>query len=118
MFYCLISPNIPAKVFLKFFMVSSPSTPVAPANSSSPFSSTLFFVVSESFAAVVAATTPARSFLATSTFLTVELALLTPETELDASEAGKRRRNILDQLRKTSFEITFYSVSNKSSKFL
>ena len=92
MFYCLISPNIPANVFLKFFIVSSPSTPVAPANSSSPFSSTLFFVVSESFAAVVAATTPARSFLATSTFLTVELALLTPETELDASEAGKEKK--------------------------
>ena len=89
MLYCLISPNIPANVFLRFFIVSSPSTPVAPASSSSPFSSTLFFPVSESLATVLAATTPARSFLATSTFLTVELALLTPETELDASEARK-----------------------------
>lgn len=89
MLYCLISPNIPANVFLKFFIVSSPSTPVPPANSSSPFSSTLFFPVSESFATVLAATTTGRSFLATSTFLTVELALLTPETELDASEARK-----------------------------
>ena len=93
-FYCLISPKIPAKVFLKFFMVSSPSTPVAPANSSSPFSSTPFFPVSESFAPVAAVTTPARSFLATSTFLTVELALLTPETELDASDARKRKMRV------------------------
>ena len=86
MFYCLISPNNSAKTFLRpasIFFTNSGSS------SSTDHMSTPFFPGSESFAPVMSAITPANPFLAPSTFLTVELALLTPETELDASEAGK-----------------------------
>jgi hypothetical protein len=58
--YCK-SPKIPAKVFLKFFIVSSPSTGTA-----------------------VSGTSGLASAATSGPFLTDELALLTPDTVLDS----------------------------------
>ena len=95
-FYCLISPKIPAKLFRRFCIVSSPPTA---AGSSSPFSSTLFFPGSASFfTALVATAAPERSFFTTSTFFTVELALLTSDTVLAASDAVNGEGKLVKQV--------------------
>ena len=69
-----MSPKIPANVFLKFFIVSSPSGPSSAAGSS-PFSSAF-----------------SDLSLGKSGLLTADVALLVPETELVSDAAMDIRR--------------------------
>ena len=73
---------MPANVFFKFFIVSSPS---------GPSSLSSFFISSLSLGS-------------SGTFFTADVALLVAETELVSSEAEKLKKNN----KKTKFSITFF----------